>query len=267
MTKTFKLIIEYDGTGYHGWQRQKTDRSIQGEIETALFTMTGQKVTVIGSGRTDAGVHALAQVASFRCDTHLTADIFKKGLNSLLDADVVICDCRQAAGDFHARYDAKWKTYQYRIINSELPVAIGRQYAWHIRRPLDVTAMRRALPYIIGEHDFTSFEGAGSPQSSSVRHVMRAEIFQSPDSRIFFDITANGFLKHMVRNIMGTLVSIGLGKHAPEDMAQVLEAKDRSRAGATAPPQGLFLVSVAYEKGLRDQGFGVQVNYHVPSAP
>ncbi len=246
MTQTFKLIIEYDGTNYHGWQRQKTDRSIQGEIEAALFTMTGQKVTVIGSGRTDAGVHALAQVASFRCDTHLTADVFKKGLNSLLDVDVIICDCRQAADDFHARYNARQKTYQYRILNRELPVAIGRQYAWHIRRPLDITAMRRALSYIIGEHDFSSFEGTGSPQNSSVRHVLQVEIHETPDARIFFDITASGFLKHMVRNIVGTLVEIGLGKREPEDMGQILEAKDRSRAGATAPPQGLFLISVEY---------------------
>ena len=248
MIQTFKLIIEYDGTGYHGWQRQKSDRSIQGEIEAALFTMTGRKITVIGSGRTDAGVHALAQVASFRCDTHLTAEVFRKGLNSLLDVDVVICDCQQTAGDFHARYDAKRKTYQYRVINSALPVAIGRQYVWHIRRPLDVAAMRRALPHIIGEHDFTSFEGTGSPQSSSVRHVMQAEFHDgAPDGRIVFNITANGFLKHMVRNIVGTLVKIGLGKGAPEDLGRILAAKDRSRAGATAPPQGLFLVNVEYD--------------------
>lgn len=247
MTKTFKLVIEYDGTDYHGWQRQKSDRSIQGEIEAALFTMTGQKVTLIGSGRTDAGVHALAQVASFKCDTHLTADVFKKGLNSLLDTDVVITNCQQAADDFHARYDARQKTYQYRIVNRELPVVIGRQYVWHIRRPLDIAAMRRALSHVIGEHDFTSFEGTGSPQNSSIRHIMQAEIHEAPDNRLFFDITANGFLKHMVRNIVGTLIEIGLNKHTPEDMAQILEARDRSKAGATAPPQGLFLINVEYE--------------------
>ena len=247
MNQTFKLIIEYDGTDYHGWQRQKNDRSVQGEIEAALFIMTGRKITVIGSGRTDAGVHALAQVASFRCDTHLTAGVFQKGLNSLLDVDVVIRNCHRAVDDFHARYNAKRKTYQYRIINSELPAAIGRQYAWHIRRPLDVQAMRRALPYIIGEHDFTSFEGTGSPRNTAVRHVMRAEIQEAPDNRVFLDITANGFLKHMVRNLVGTLVEIGLGKYTPEDMGQILEARNRSRAGATAPPQGLFLVNVEYE--------------------
>ncbi len=248
MARTFKLIIEYDGTHYHGWQRQKSDRSIQGEIEAALFTMTSQRVTVIGSGRTDAGVHALAQVASFQCDTHLTPENFKKGLNSLLDVDIVIRDCQAAADDFHARYDARQRTYQYRILNRELPVAVGRQYVWHIRRPLDVAAMRRALPFIIGEHDFTSFEGAGSPQNSSVRRIMQAEIQEHPENRICFDITANGFLKHMVRNIVGTLVEIGRSNLTPADMGSILKAKDRAVAGPTAPAMGLFLMSVEYEK-------------------
>lgn len=246
MIQTFKLTIEYDGTNYHGWQRQKSDRSIQEEIEAALFTMTSQRVTVIGSGRTDAGVHALAQVASFQCDTHLTAENFQKGLNSLLDVDIVIRDCRRAKDSFHARYDARRKTYQYRVVNRDLPLAIGRQYVWHIRRPLDIEAMRRSLPHIIGEHDFTSFEGTGSPQNSSVRHVIQADIQKIPDDRLYFDITANGFLRHMVRNITGTLVEIGLGNLYPDDMGKILAAKDRSLAGPTAPAVGLFLLSVEY---------------------
>ncbi len=246
MIKTFKLTIEYDGTGYHGWQRQNDDRTVQGEIETALFTITRQRVTVVGSGRTDAGVHALAQAASFRCETRLAPENFRDGLNSLLDSDIVIRACEPADDNFHARFNARRKTYQYRIANRDLPVAIGRQYVWHIRRPLDVEAMRQALPHIIGEHDFTSFEGAGSPQGSSVRNVMAAGITGAPDDRLFFNITANGFLRHMVRNIVGTLVEIGLKKRGPEEMGTILAAQDRSLAGPTAPPTGLFLVSVDY---------------------
>jgi tRNA pseudouridine38-40 synthase len=248
MLRTFKLIIEYDGTNYHGWQRQTSHRTIQGEIEAALLTMTRQKITVTGSGRTDAGVHALAQTASFRCETRLTPDNFQQGLNSLLDRDIVIRACEPAPDGFHARFDAQRKTYQYRVLNRPLPPAIGRQYVWHIRRPLATAAMRRALPHIVGEHDFTSFEGAGSPQGSSVRHIMAAELTETPDNHIRFDITANGFLKHMVRNIVGTLVEIGLGKRGPEKMGKILAARDRSLAGATAPPMGLFLVNVEYER-------------------
>ncbi|MEW6078012.1 MAG: tRNA pseudouridine(38-40) synthase TruA [Thermodesulfobacteriota bacterium] len=246
MLRTFKLIIEYDGTHYHGWQRQATDRTIQGEIEAALLTMTRQQVSVTGSGRTDAGVHALAQTASFRCDTRLTPDNFQQGLNSLLDDDIVIRDCQYAPDEFHARFDAQRKTYQYRILNRLLPPAIGRQYVWHIRRQLDIAAMRQALPHITGEHDFTSFEGAGSPQGSSVRNVMAAILHDAPDGHLYFDITANGFLKHMVRNIVGTLAEIGLNKLTPDDMGRILAARDRSLAGATAPPQGLFLMNVEY---------------------
>ncbi|MCU0614942.1 MAG: tRNA pseudouridine synthase A, partial [Desulfobacterales bacterium] len=141
MIKNFKLVIEFDGTGYSGWQRQKSDRTIQGEIEKALTTMTQQKITLFGSGRTDAGVHALAQTANFKCDTSLTSEAFQKGLNSLLPADIVIKSCAPAPDEFHARFDAKNKAYRYHILNHHLPVAIGRQYVWQIRRPLDTHAM------------------------------------------------------------------------------------------------------------------------------
>jgi len=247
MTKNFKLIIEYDGTCFSGWQRQKTDRSVQGEIEKALRVMTGQKVVVNGSGRTDAGVHALGQVANFHCDTRLTAAVFLKGLNSLLFEDVVIKDCRQVPDAFHARFDAKRKRYRYRMLNRLIPCALFRQYVWHIRKKLDTGAMRAAMAHIIGRHDFKAFEGSGSPRSSTTRTVMHAGLAETQRDHLDFEIEADGFLRYMVRNIVGTLVDVGLVKISPDDFKAVLRSRDRGRAGITAPPQGLFLVEVKYE--------------------
>jgi tRNA pseudouridine38-40 synthase len=246
MKKNFKLLIEYDGTCFHGWQRQKKDRSVQAEIEAALETMTRQAITLNGSGRTDAGVHALGQVASFRCNTRLAAPDFLKGLNRLLAADVVIRDCEPAAMDFHARYDARGKTYRYRILNRPLPAAIGRQYAWHIRSRLDLATMQRAAGFLVGRHDFKAFEGAGSPRAHTVREVRQVAVLRRADDRIDITFEANGFLRFMVRNITGTLVTVGLGKRPPEDVAAILRSRDRAQAAATAPACGLFLAAVHY---------------------
>jgi len=169
--QNFKLVIEYDGTAYHGWQRQSNTRTIQGAIEDALKTMTGHSVTLIGSGRTDAGAHATGQVASFCLETRLTSGVFAKGLNSLLPPDIVIKDCAAVDETFHARYGARSKVYDYRILNRPTPAALFRQYAWHIRNPLDLEAIRRAMVCLKGEHDFSAFEGAGSPRSHAVRTV------------------------------------------------------------------------------------------------
>ena len=244
--KTFKIIIEYDGTNFHGWQRQKSDRTIQADIETALSTMTGDAVQVHGSGRTDAGVHALGQTAHFKCRTRLKAVEFLKGLNSLLDPAVVIKQCDQVADGFHARYDAKSKIYQYRILNRPLPAAVGRQYAWHIRSPLQITKMQSAGAHLTGEHDFKTFEGAGSPRSHTIRHVIRADLMVLPDALLVFEIEANGFLRYMVRSILGTLVDVGTGKIDPEEFKRILNSRDRTKAGTTAPPHGLFLKAVRY---------------------
>jgi len=246
MINNFKITIEYDGTNYHGWQRQKNDRSIQAEIEKALFKMQGTTIAVTGSGRTDAGVHALGQVANFQCRTHLGPDVFLRALNSLLPRDIIIHDCRQAVGTFHARYDAQSKIYNYKILNRPMPAAIGRQYAWFIRKKLSLEAMRTAGMHIIGEHDFKSFEGAGSPRSSTVRNVMMVNLVESRADSLIFEIEANGFLRFMVRNIVGTLVEVGLGKITPDGFKRILESKDRSQAGATAPAHGLYLVKVKY---------------------
>ena len=246
MEKNFKIIIEYDGSAYHGWQRQKRDRTIQQEIETALITMVGQRVVLHGSGRTDAGVHAYGQVANFCCETDLTPEIFQKGLGSLLPEDIVIRDCRTVAQSFHARYDVKSKIYQYKILNRMVPAAIGRQYAWYIRRKLDTGAMRSALAHIAGTHDFKAFEGTGSPRPHTIRNVLAAELSENTDGRVIFKIEADGFLRFMVRNIVGTLVDVGLAKITPDEFKKVLEPRDRRNAGATAPPQGLFLMEVKY---------------------
>lgn len=244
--KNFKLIIEYDGSNYHGWQIQPNGPSIQQEIETALETMTSQKVKLIGSGRTDAGVHALGQVANFSCDTNIPDEAFLKGLNSILAEDIVIRDVTRVSTDFHSRFDAKSKLYSYNIVNQPVPTAIERHYAWWIRSPLDLSAMEKAGQYLVGEKDFKAFEGAGSPRAHTIRHVMKVDIKCQAPGRIALEIQANGFLRYMVRNIVGTLVEVGLHKISPEQIKTILASKDRSQASATAPAKGLFLIEVRY---------------------
>ncbi len=246
MFKNFKITIEYDGTRYHGWQRQKDDATIQEEIEKTLLVLSRQTVTVTGSGRTDAGVHAFGQTANFRCDTDLTPEIIQRGLNSLLPDDIVIRKCREVADTFHARFDARSKIYHYRVYNHPIPPAIDRQYTWSIRKQLDFAAMRSAAGHLVGRHDFKAFEGAGSPRAHTTRHVMAAELIETDGPLITFRIRADGFLRFMVRNIVGTLVDVGIGKTSTEAFLQILESRDRSRAGATAPAHGLFLMEVRY---------------------
>jgi tRNA pseudouridine38-40 synthase len=246
MIQNFKLTIEYDGSAYCGWQRQKNDPTIQEKIESALFKITSQKIPLKGSGRTDAGVHAYGQVASFSCHTSLTPDVFLKGLNSLIPGDIVIRCCEKVSEDFHARYSAVCKTYAYRILNTMLPVAIGRHYAWHIRQPLDLNAMDDALRYIVGTHDFKAFEGTGSPRNHTVRNMISAALTKTDSEYLTFEFKANGFLRFMVRNLVGTLVDVGVGRLSSEDFNRILQSKDRNQAGATAPPHGLFLMQVEY---------------------
>ena len=246
MSANYRIIVEYDGSAFHGWQKQKADRTIQGEIEKALLTMTGKKIVINGSGRTDAGVHAYGQVANFKSDAALDAEAFLKGLNSLLPDDIVIRGCRQVDERFHARYDVKRKTYRYHLLNRVVPSAIMRRYVWFIRRPLDVAAMQEAAGHIVGSHDFKAFEGSGSPRSSTVRNVFRAQFLSKNTEDIVFEIEADGFLRFMVRNIVGTLVDVGRGKLTPDGFREVLLSGDRNFAGATAPPRGLFLMEVVY---------------------
>ena len=245
--KTFKLTIEYDGTNYHGWQTQAEDVTLQATIEKALGIMTREKIRIAGSGRTDAGVHAHAQVASFKTRANIPAHGFFAGLNSLLPDDIVIKACEPVDDDFHARFSARQKTYHYRIYNHPTPIAVGRQYAWHIRKQLNLAAMNQAAGHIIGTHDFKSFEGTGSPRDHTVRTVTGASFAAAENGFLVFEITANGFLRYMVRNLAGTLVEVGLGKRTAEKFRQILDAKNRDLAGPTAPPHGLFLVNVLYD--------------------
>ncbi len=242
----YKLTIEYDGSLYHGWQRQKNDRSIQGEIEKKLAIMTETKISLTGSGRTDAGVHAYGQTANFHCDNKISPEAFQKGLNSLLPGDIIIRQCETIDEAFHARYDAKSKIYNYRILNAPLPVAIGKQYCWHLRAPLNLDLMQQAANNIDGTHDFKAFEGSGSPRASTIRCIMSTAFARENMDYIIFKIEGNGFLRFMVRNIIGSLVDVGLKKISTEDFKQILISKDRNLAGVTAPPHGLFLMRVRY---------------------
>lgn len=244
--RNFRLVVEYDGAGLHGWQVQPGRRTVQGELQRALAVMTRQDVVVHGSGRTDAGVHALAQTASFRVETRLSGEIFRNGLNGLLPNDIVVHDCREAVPDFHARFSAIGKTYRYTVFNRPLPRAIGRQTAWHVRASLNLEAMNRAAAILTGRHDFKSFEGTGSPRTTTVRHVTSAVWRRTDEHLLEFTITADGFLRYMVRNIVGTLVEVGLGRRNPEDVCRLLAAGDRTLAAATAPAHGLCLMEVLY---------------------
>ncbi|MBI9075644.1 MAG: tRNA pseudouridine(38-40) synthase TruA [Desulfatibacillum sp.] len=245
MKRNFKLILEYDGTLYHGWQRQPHDLTIQEVVEDALEKITRTKCIVYGAGRTDSGVHALNYVANFWCDTHLEAGIFVKALNSTLPNDIVCKECTLAPESFHARKSASSKIYEYHITNGPTPPAVCRHYAWYVRRKLDQDAMRQAAELLVGTHDFSAFEGAGSPKATSVRTITQSQL-QVWENHLIYRVEGNGFLRYMVRNIVGTLVYIGMGKIPPLAMQTILESGDRSQAGPTAPPIGLFMMLVKY---------------------
>ncbi len=253
MKTNFKIVLEYDGSGYHGWQIQKNHTTIQSELEKSLSTILNQKIKLSASGRTDAGVHAFGQVANFTARTDLSCKTIKKGANSILNASIVIKKCNIIHENFHSRYDAVSKEYHYHILNRKTPCAIQRKYMWHIRKPLNLQAMQECCEIIKGRHDFKSFEGSGSPRSTSVREIFSAEIVKNNNTFglessdvITFKISANGFLKFMVRNIIGTIVLAGLLKINIEKFEEIIEARDRSLAGPTAPPHGLFLMHVTY---------------------
>ena len=244
--KNIKLILEYDGTLYHGWQRQTSLPTLQELVEEKIETMTGEAVNLIASGRTDTGVHALYQVANFKTHTHLDPSIVRKGLNALLPADIFIKHAENVPLDFNSRYSAKRKTYEYRILNREEPDIFLRTYAWHIAADLNLEKMSTCLSMLIGRHDFSSFKSSGSGNKDPVREMLRAEIHGPKDDLITFFLEANGFLRHMVRNILGTVVEVGRGKLEINDFKEIFQSKDRKKAGIKAPPQGLFLMMVKY---------------------
>lgn len=246
MAYNFKLTIEYDGSNYHGWQKQKNDRTIQEEIENAIFKITRNQVVLAGSGRTDAGVHAFNQTAHFFCNTHIEAKNLGRAINSVVPNDIIIKKCVRMDDTFHARYDVKSKVYHYRILNRETPSAICRQYAWFIPKKLHVNAMKAAACHLPGTKDFKAFEATGSPRSSTIRRIINAELSVKDKGYLIFEIKGEGFLKYMVRNIVGTLVGVGAGKITPDDFKNIIASRDRSLAGRTAPACGLFLMHVNY---------------------
>lgn len=245
--RTIKLTIEYDGTNYLGWQIQAKGATVQGVIEEKLKHITGERIHLIGSGRTDSGTHALGQVAHLRTENRMEVFSIQKALNSLLPLDIVIQKAEEVKEDFHARKEAKSKVYEYRILNRDFRSAIGRDYVWHIPQKLDLKAMRQATRHLIGEHDFSSFRSVGTPTKTAVRRIIRVEWKRGSGGLLRFEIEASGFLKQMVRAIVGTLVETGKGKISPEEFQKIIESKDRKKAGPTAPAQGLFLKEVKYD--------------------
>ncbi|MBF0211446.1 MAG: tRNA pseudouridine(38-40) synthase TruA [Desulfamplus sp.] len=246
----FKIVIEYDGTNFAGWQIQKKGVTVQAELERAISIILNQPIKLIGSGRTDAGVHAMGQVANFYAYTAISSENLLKALNSIIKTPIVIHSCDVVQLNFHARYSATSKEYHYHILNRQIPCAVGRDYVWQVRQELDVDAMRCCSKVLIGKHDFKSFEASGSPRSHTVREIFCASIESVENNggrRVIFKIKGDGFLRFMVRNIVGTLVMAGLSKITPDDFKAILEAKNRAFAGATAPAKGLFLMRVNYD--------------------
>lgn len=243
--RNIRITIEYDGSGYVGWQRQPSGPTIQESIETSLMTITGEKVKLLGSGRTDSGVHALGQVASFRTGTTLSPSDLQKGLNSLLPKDIVITDAEEADPDFHAQLSAKSKTYIYKILNRPYPSALLRDRAWFVPYPLKARLMGEAAHSLIGEHDFRAFAQAEATAKSTVRTVLAAKVTKRRDL-IEFSIEADGFMKRMVRLIVGTLAEVGREKITPTQFREILESGEKTKHVHAAPAKGLYLKEVRY---------------------
>ncbi|HEY2151023.1 MAG TPA: tRNA pseudouridine(38-40) synthase TruA [Vicinamibacterales bacterium] len=274
---TFKIIVAYDGTDYVGWQRQANGVSIQALIEESLRALDERDVTVHGAGRTDAGVHAFGQVAAFALNRSLPPAALVKAINARLPAAIRVLSAEEVPSDFQPRFAARDKTYRYRIWNAETISPFESRYAWHIGGDLNVPAMRSAAALLVGCHDFAAFQAAGSPTATTEREILaltiegdervpaapathraglhhpRCEGDQSAGALIACEVTGNGFLRHMVRTIVGTLVEVGRGRQAVEWVGHVLATRERSMAGPTAPPQGLFLVGVSYGALLADK--------------
>lgn len=241
-----KLTISYRGTDFSGWQRQHDKRTVQECIETALEKIWGLKISLQGSGRTDTGVHALGQVASFNAPRLHAASVLQRALNANLPRDVRVVKCRLVAPSFHARFDAVGKTYRYLVWNHPVQDPFTIDTHWYVPRPLDLSAMRRAARLLAGKHDFASFtSNPGYERASTVRTMRRASITRQ-GSVLTFHFTADGFLYRMVRNLVGGLVKVGLGKLSVDDYGKILRARSRSEAPANAPACGLYLVNVNY---------------------
>jgi len=244
--RNLRMTLEYDGTDYHGWQRQINGLSIQQVLEEKIAVIAGETVKVIGSGRTDSGVHALGQVAHFKTASTLRENSFLHGINSLLPRDIVVKILQEVDASFHARFDVKSKVYLYQIINGPVRPVLYRRYAWFVPTLLDLRGMCEASALLKGTHDFSSFCSSHSDAPDHIRNVMDIRFETRCDGLITIEMEANGFLRHMVRGIVGTLVEVGKGKRYPHDIQDILYKRDRRHGGMTAPPQGLFLKEVRY---------------------
>lgn len=243
--RNIKLTIEYEGTNYSGWQIQENAITIQEKLEEALEKITGEKVKLVGSGRTDAKVHALGQVANFLTKSSIPGEKYKFALKFLLPEDITIVDSQEVDLDFHARFDATKKTYKYLVYNGELPRAIYRNFSYHVPYPIDIDKMLYASRYFIGTHDFATFMAANSEVNSTIRTIYDITIVRK-NELIEFTIEGNSFLRNMVRIIVGTLLYVGFGKIDKEQISKIILDKKREGAGPTVPPQGLFLEKVFY---------------------
>ena len=243
--RNIKLTIEYDGKPYNGWQKQPNKPNIQGEIERAIYNITKEEVDLIGSGRTDAGVHALGQVANFKTNSNIPIEKLALAINSQLKNSIIIKKAEEVDERFHSRYNAKHKTYRYIINNSPCGTAIYRNLEYCFPIKLDVAKMQEAAKYFEGEHDFKAFKSSGTSAKNSVRTIYNASVKQEGE-KIIIELTGNGFLYNMVRIISGTLLDVGLQKIKPEEIKNIIEEKDRKKAGKTLPAHGLYLVEVKY---------------------
>ena len=251
--RVLKLTVAYDGTRFVGWQRQAEGESIQGLLEQVLERLNGSPVMVSGAGRTDAGVHALGQVASVALTCRHDVQTLMRAVNAQLPPDIRVRTVEDVPSDFHARFSARAKTYRYQLRDGGLASPFDGAFVWHLPETLDIPAMQAAAGALVGTHDFGAFQSVGTPVSTSVRTITRSEVTRVPSASalcpalLVYEATGNGFLRHMVRAIVGTLVEVGRGRREVATMSRLLAGAPRSEAGATAPPQGLFLVGVEYD--------------------
>jgi len=248
-------VLAYEGTDFAGWQRQRNASTVQQVLEEAIEQVTGERVSVVGSGRTDAGVHALGQVANFHSSSSLPVGELQRALNALLPPTVVVLKAAEVASDFHARYRATGKHYRYRLHNASLRPVFDRHLVLHLRARLNLTRMRRAARALVGEHDFAAFTTHAREEPNTVRRIEELTIHRRGE-RVLVDIKGSGFLYQMVRAIVGTLVEVGRGKLPAQAVGEILASGDRGRAGPTAPAHGLCLVSVRYPEDVSDLGDG-----------
>jgi len=244
--RNIKLKIEYDGKDFNGWQKQPNKLNIQGEIERAISEITGEETELIASGRTDAGVHSLGQIANFKTNSNISIEKIPIALNTKLKKSIRILEAEEVDERFHSRYSCKKKTYRYIINNSKNGTAIYRNLEYNFSGKLDAEKMNRAIQKFIGEHDFKGFKASGTSSKNSIRTIYEASVIRK-DDRVIIELTGNGFLYNMVRIIAGTLIDVGTDKIKMEEIENIINSGDRARAGKTLPPNGLYLVKVEYE--------------------